>query len=161
MNDPTETFSKHTNYVQTGQDLASILTVRMVRVQSNLNRQAARILGKYGLTILQWRILYLLKLEGSMAATQIHELMDTDKGQLSRRLKAMEKDGYIRQATGDSPTRRRALELTELGEQKFEQAIPDMTKRYEHIVSRFDESEQALLMDFIMRLDEASEIDPT
>ena len=72
------------------------VTYSLSRLQAKLNAQASAVLRSYsGLSLVQWRILVVLRVMGADSLTSICRVSDMDKGQVSRKLNRLIEDGLV------------------------------------------------------------------
>lgn len=121
---------------QSGETFQELLTVRFPRIQAKLNAQASTILAREaGLTLIQWRILFLLDRLGPTTATQLNEVSAIDPGLLSRKIKAMADNGLLEVKPSQQDHRRKHLQITAEGRSLYEKALPAMRQRQQRMRS--------------------------
>lgn len=143
-----------------GLALEEHLTFRLSRIQAKLNTQASKLLScSAGITITQWRVLYLLNALGTSRAAELARLGVIDKGMLSRTIKQMLSSGLIRAERDDNDQRVQKLSITENGRVVFDQAQPVMQHRSNQLHSCMDETETATFMRILDRLETATNVE--
>ncbi|MGC6530242.1 MAG: MarR family winged helix-turn-helix transcriptional regulator, partial [Candidatus Puniceispirillaceae bacterium] len=82
---------------------ASFVTYRLAKLQSRLNAQGTAILKeKSGLSLVEWRVIQVIRMFDKPSLSQIAEHVQMDKGQLSRKIKVMIEKGLLnRQRNND------------------------------------------------------------
>ena len=138
--------------------LDQFVTYRLSKTQGRLNAQAGRILQRVaGLTMAQWRIIFLIKSHGPASAAEFVRLSSTDKGLFSRNVKALIKKGMV-SATADSKDQRvRILDLTEEGHRIYDKTIPHMRERQQKLMAAWTEDEQVAFYLALDKLEAAAD----
>ncbi|MBE1283349.1 MAG: MarR family transcriptional regulator [Rhodobacteraceae bacterium] len=138
--------------------LNSMLTFRLSRLHLRLNAQAARILKESsGLSLMQWRVFVMLETVGQIAPSEMVRRTGFDKGQLSRVIKGMIKEGLVRSVSSESDQRLHLIDITEKGAALFEQARPHMRSRQNHLLDSLTDSERAAIFKAMDKLELAME----
>ena len=139
------------------------LTIQLATLQAKLNRHAAKHLEKFGIRLLEWRVLFVIATLQNSSHGEVHELTGIDRGQLSRLIKKMLADNLLAEQVSIDDHRLKTLTLTRLGQQKFEAAAPSMRQRRESLMQTLSEQEQVALLSSLTSLhayfDEALEQD--
>ncbi len=142
------------------QSFRDMLTVRLPHIQASLNAQASAILAREaGLSLIQWRILFLLVRMGPATATQINEVSAMDPGLLSRKIKAMADSDMLQVQPSVEDHRRKLLSITPLGRRLFEKALPAMRQRQERIRSFLPPEDMLRFLDYLDQLSTLAEED--
>ncbi len=145
---------------QSGQAFRELLTVRLPRIQAKLNAQASAILAREaGLTLIQWRILFLLDRMGPSTASQINEVSAIDPGLLSRKIKAMADGGILNVRPSEDDNRRKLLSITRQGRALFDKALPAMRLRQQRMRSFLPPQDMQLFSDYLDQLSLVAEED--
>lgn len=137
-------------------DLENLITFRLARLVSELNRQSNRLLRQTGgLNVPEWRVVSLLGIGGEMNGRQLGSLARLDPGLLSRTLNALETRGLI--STSRRPEDRRAVwaSLTAEGWLVEKATRPVMLARHERLMAALSPEEQAVVLPLIDRLYQA------
>ena len=133
---------------------SSFLTYRLSRLQARLNAQAADLLRRHGgVPLAQWRVLLLLYGGDVSSQKEIVGLAQFDKGQVSRLVDTLIERGLVIAKSGGDDKRVRTLSLTADGTAVVERLVPIMRERQRLLLNAFSAEEQAMLMEFISRLD--------
>lgn len=115
---------------------ASFVTFRLSRLQNSLNAQAIAVLkAGTGLSLVEWRLIQILRMFENASLTQIAEHLQMDKGQLSRKIKAMVKKGLLQAAINEKDHRVHQLQLSEAAERLSEHMMPIMERRQELLLA--------------------------
>jgi DNA-binding MarR family transcriptional regulator len=97
-------------------DLDSYIPYFLAAVNNALSSGASALyLARYGVGIVDWRILSTLAVEPGSAATRICELVSLDKAAVSRSLNKLSRDGYLDYDAPDRDQRRRIWTLNAVG----------------------------------------------
>ena len=77
-----------------------------------------------GLRSAQCSLLLNLSLAGSISVSELGELLRMDQTTVTRNLKLLEEQGYVRSVREDGDARRKSVSITPLGAEKLEAAMP-------------------------------------
>ncbi len=139
-------------------ELASFLTFRLARTQNKLNAQATALLkARSDLSLVEWRIILLVRLYDDASMSKIAADVQMDKGQLSRKVAAMTKKGLIQTTPDDHDNRMLHLHLTPKALALAETMTPVMRKRQEFLVKGVDPDELEVFLNVLARIDVAAE----
>jgi len=143
---------------QPSQPLHELISYRLARVQAKLNAQANRILKENGgLTLVQWRVLLILRRIGETSVGQIARETQFDKALISRTVQSLVARGYVTHRDNKHDQRQQLLKITPSGSKIFETAAPHMQARQKALKGAFTEKERSLLLDALDRLEAAAE----
>jgi DNA-binding MarR family transcriptional regulator len=125
---------------------------------ANLRRAARAISQLYdeelrgtGLTIAQFTLLQALTLAGEIRQGGLGRLLVIDSTTLTRTLKPLERNGWIRRRTG-TDRRERSIVLTAAGRSRFEKAVPAWNRAQERVRRRVGRRRWTRLMDELSRV---------
>lgn len=139
--------------------LSSFVTFRLAKLQASLNAQAIGLLkSKSGLSLVEWRLIQTLRMHEHASLTEIANIVQMDKGQLSRKIKAMVERGLLRTETDKQDQRVQHLELTKEAEQLSEQMMPTMEKRQDLLLADVSEDDLATFYRVVDKLEKASKV---
>lgn len=143
------------NAVSEASELLNFVTYRVSQVHPKLNAQAAYLLRKHaGLSLLQWRIIALLKTFGPrVPSVEIVSQANMDKGLFSRTLKGLVSDGFVTANVDDHDHRRQLLSLNDKGHGVYDRVITTMRKRQAYLLHNFTEAEKAALFSALDKLE--------
>lgn len=137
--------------------LTSFVTFRLSRTQNKLNAQATHFLkANCGLSLVEWRIIQLIRLFEGASMSQLATEVDIDKGQLSRKIKAMVEKGLIATRQDESDQRKQVLALTEAAQEVHIRMMPIMQMRQDRLVAGVTEAELETFFKVLGVLDEAA-----
>lgn len=120
----------HETYAKAELDLHQFLTFRLSQVHARLNAQASALLGeRAGVTLAQWRLIALIGSRPGTKARDIEREASLNKGQISRNLAALIRDGYVASSLDEGDRRAQRLRLTAFGRSTFEDVLPLMRER--------------------------------
>jgi DNA-binding MarR family transcriptional regulator len=105
------------------------VTFRLARMQSSLNAQATAILKAHGTTLVEWRVIQVLRMIENASLTEIAGHVQMDKGQLSRKISAMVSKGLLHVEKDKADLRVQHLQLTEAAHALSRQVMPTMEAR--------------------------------
>lgn len=138
---------------------SSFVTFRLAKLQASLNAQATGLLkAKAGLSLVEWRLIQTLRMHENASLTEIAAIVQMDKGQLSRKIKAMVEKGLLRTATDAQDQRVQHLRLTAKAEQLSKEMMPTMEARQELLLAGISESDLATFYSVVDKLETASKV---
>src|SRR5262245_1204422 len=130
---------------------------------ANLRRAARAVSQLYdeelrgtGLTIAQFTLLQALDLVGEIAQGSLGRLLVIDSTTLTRTLKPLEREGWIRRRTGED-RREREIVLTSAGRSRFKRAVPAWNRAQDRVRRRVGRRQWAKLMKELSRVAEVSD----
>lgn len=139
-------------------ELTSFVTFRLAHVQNRLNAQASKILrDAAGITLVEWRILILLKSMGGSSLTDLAETTTIDKGQLSRNINAMITKDLIHAQANPEDQRKQILHLTASALDLSDRLFPLMRQRQEHLLHKVEPNELEIFFKVLDQIDAAAE----
>jgi DNA-binding MarR family transcriptional regulator len=139
-------------------DLDLPLPFQISQLSSLLNAQAREILSRYGeLNLAQWRILRLVAWGVASTTTSVRKAAGIDKGQFSKTLNGLVKDGYIELSPYEDDKRQYQISLTVKGEATHAQIKPELVARNEHLMDALTPEEQSALYSSIRALAKAAQ----
>ncbi|MGC6439799.1 MAG: MarR family winged helix-turn-helix transcriptional regulator [Candidatus Puniceispirillaceae bacterium] len=138
---------------------SSFVTYRLAKLQSQLNAQGTAILKeKSGLSLVEWRVIQVIRMFDKPSPSQIAEHVQMDKGQLSRKIKGMIKKGLLKSQRDVDDKRIQKLELTEIARDINKQLVPIMEQRQHHLLADVTPEELELFYLIIKKIEAASKI---
>lgn len=135
-------------------NLEEMISYRVARLQSMLNRQAAAILKRHGLAQSQWRILVMLEALGRSTTSEISRKTGFDKAMLSRAIQAMVARGLVHSHPSDQNRSHIILSLTDAGREAYEQARPFMKARHDALLGCMSDTERETLYSAFAKLED-------
>ena len=139
--------------VQT-RSLQDLVSYRLSRVQARLNAQATKILrANGGLTLVQWRVLVLLRAFGESTVGRIARESQFDKALISRTAQSLVRQGYVEMRLDASDQRQHLLRMTKAGAHIFDQAAPHMHARQETLMASLTDKQRRVLFTALDRLE--------
>lgn len=115
---------------------SSFVTFRLARLQSSLNAQATAILKEKGnLSLVEWRLIQVLRMLQDASLTEIASLVQMDKGQLSRKISAMVQRGLLRVEQDQRDQRIQHLQLTDEAHDLSREVMPTMEARQKMLLA--------------------------
>lgn len=138
---------------------SSFVTFKLARLQSSLNAQAIHLLkSKAGLSLVEWRVIQAIRIFEDATMTEISSLVQMDKGQLSRKLKAMISKGLLRAEQDQADQRVQHLHLTAEAERLSDVIMPSMQARQELLLGKVSPEDLATFYSVIEKLEKASKV---
>ena len=135
----------------------SFVTFRLARLQSALNAQAHALLKQTGeLSLVEWRLILLLSLYGNLSMSQVREIVEIDKGQLSRKIKSMIGKGLLSSERDAKDKRVQHVTLTSKGLALRERVFPVMQTRQQVLLENVSSEELAIFYQVMDKIEAAS-----
>jgi DNA-binding MarR family transcriptional regulator len=113
---------------------------------------SAAYLALYAVGIETWRVMVMLAVEGRITAQRMVQLIDADKGAISRTFKAMGEQGLLRFEPDLRDRRIRYAVMTPQGRALHDRIIRLALLREQTALSVLDEAEVAVLRDMLRRV---------
>jgi DNA-binding MarR family transcriptional regulator len=134
-------------------DLEKYVPGLLTLIAGNLSgRASSAYLALYAVGIETWRVMVMLALEGRVTAQRMVQLLDADKGAISRTFKAMHQDGLL-QFEDDSRDRRvRHAVFTPQGRALHDRIIRFAVLREQVALSVLSDDEVDMLRDLLRRV---------
>ena len=140
-------------------DMTSFVTFRLSKLQNSLNAQAVSILKQNSdLSLVEWRIIQVVRMFDDMTSSMIADHVQMDKGQLSRKIKGMIEKGLLIAELNDQDKRSQKLELTQKSISLSKKIMPNMEERQKKLVEDISPQELELFYSMIDKLEKASKI---
>lgn len=131
---------------------------RIERAHARVTAQATRVLAREsGLTPRQWWIIADMMAEQPRTATELAQLSDTDKGLLSRNLKALREMGLVEMSRDESDNRQQIISLTDAGRRKHDETLPLMRVRNAWLTQDVTDEELDVAMRVLAKVEKAAE----
>lgn len=122
-------------------------------IASNLSSGASSAyLSLYAIGIETWRVMVMLAIEGRVTAQRIVQLLDADKGAISRTLKSMQAQGLVRLEPDESDGRVRHAVFTPEGRQLHDRIIRLALVREDAAISVLSNEEVETLRGLLRRV---------
>lgn len=138
---------------------SSFVTYRLAKLQSRLNAQGTAILKeKSGLSLVEWRVIQVIRMFDKPSLSQIAEHVQMDKGQLSRKTKGMIEKGLLNSQRDDDDKRIQKLELTQMARDINKQLMPIMEQRQYHLLADVTPEELELFYRIITKIEAAAKM---
>jgi DNA-binding MarR family transcriptional regulator len=122
------------------------LTLRAV------NERLAQELRTINLPLTHWRVIAILKTRGCCTLSEVAELTVIEMSTLSRTVKRLEEEGMVERAWETEDSRRRALVLTERGQQVFATAWALVSNFYDYLFADVTADEQKTIRSAMHRI---------
>ncbi len=136
---------------------SSFVTFRLSKLQSSLNAQATAILrARAGLSLVEWRLIQILRMFENASLSEIARHVQMDKGQLSRKIKAMVHKGLLRTQADQQDHRVQHLHLTEAAEALSAQVMPVMEARQKRLLADVSAEELEIFYSVVDKIEQAS-----
>ncbi|MGC6413004.1 MAG: MarR family winged helix-turn-helix transcriptional regulator, partial [Candidatus Puniceispirillaceae bacterium] len=137
----------------------SFVTYRLAKLQSRLNAQGTAILKeKSGLSLVEWRVIQVIRMFEKPSLSQIAEHVQMDKGQLSRKVKVMIEKGLLNSRRNDDDKRIQKLWLTEKAKKINMDLMPVMEQRQHRLLADVTAEELELFYRIINKIEAAAKL---
>ena len=138
---------------------SSFVTYRLAKLQSRLNAQGTAILKeKSGLSLVEWRVIQVIRMFEKPSLSQIAEHVQMDKGQLSRKVKVMIEKGLLNSRRNDDDKRIQKLWLTEKAKKINMDLMPVMERRQHHLLADVTPDELEMFYRIITKIEAAAKM---
>ena len=125
----------------------------LTSTSNKVSRGASRaFISKFGVGLVEWRILRLLQAGGETAANKVSSILELDKAAVSRSLALLEQRGCISRSTDRNDARRRLLGLTAGGASLQRRMAKVAEARAHGVFKGFAEDDEATLIGLLQRL---------
>lgn len=136
---------------------SSFVTFRLARLQSSLNAQGTALLkSNSGLSLVEWRLIQILRMFGNASLTEIAGVVQMDKGQLSRKIKSMVEKGLLRAKTDKRDQRIQHLTLTKKAEHLSAKMMPIMEARQKRLLADVSAEDLDVFYSVVDKIEAAS-----
>ncbi len=134
-------------------DMDRNLTYHVVGLAGSLNRSAGRAFQRgAGLTTPEWRILAILGNHDDLRFNHLVEVLDVDKGWVSRTLVKLERDGLAQRFPDPDDGRQFRLRITRKGQEVRRRGAVVSQQRQRQLESHFSAEELDQLYHLLQRL---------
>lgn len=138
---------------------SSFVTFRLAKLQSSLNAQATAILkSQSGLSLVEWRLIQTLRMFENASLTRLASIAQMDKGQLSRKIKAMVEKGLLHVEADKHDQRVQHLKLTTKAERLSGRMMPTMEARQALLLEEVSEDDLATFYSVVDKIGKASKV---
>lgn len=117
---------------------------RITTLAGLLDKQSARRFARYGLNLVQWRILTSVTHFGPCSMTEILPMAAVDRALVSREVANLQKAGFL-SVTGDlHDKRKKVIALTASGVAKHAEMLPEVIARHAFIEACMSDVEKEI-----------------
>ncbi len=132
--------------VRENTNLPEHLPYQLIHVSSLLSLGVSRLFqARFGLGIREWRVLAILGYYGPSSAAELVGQAAFDKATVSRAVKRLERQGYVRRGPHPHDSRRRLIYLTEKGVALHDRVAPISRLRRRVVESALTAEERKVL----------------
>lgn len=125
----------------------------LVTVNNSLSRGASRLyLEKFGIGIVEWRVVSMLAIESPIPASRICEVIALDKAATSRALKRLDELGYLRHRAPPSNPRGRLWSLNEKGYGLHDRVLTVALERERRLIDGVPPEDLEIFLKVIRRM---------
>jgi len=107
---------------------------------------------RFGIGIVEWRLMVLLAIEPWIQATRVDEVVGLDKGAVSRSARFLEQRGLLTMRRNSVDPRRREMALTPAGRRMYNRIAAVALKREERLLAGLKANEKDLLIALLTKI---------
>lgn len=133
----------------------SSIIIGLHRVVTDLDRETARISGRYGLTLGQFAVLEALYHKGDLTVGQVKEAILSSTGTIPVIINNLEKQNFVHRAHDPADRRRSIVQLTSSGRRLIEKVYPENEQMFRDKFSVWSKDEQRELLRLILKYRDA------
>lgn len=130
---------------------------RQIRFVQQLGRSYRALVAGFeartGHTLARWRILILLETRGAMSQKELAKELGIDPAALTRQLKGLERDGWVRREADTQDARLTNVMLTAAGHETVERTMPHRNDYIEWVLGDVSPEQLDALADVLVRLE--------
>ena len=129
------------------------LPITIVRLHAGMRLHTRRVLAEHGaLTLSQWRVLRVVGAGIATLSSAVRREAVIDKGQFSRTLDSLEKDGLISTKAAAGDARRTEIRLTRRGRSVYARVAPALDERHRRLLGDMTREEREQFLALLARL---------
>ncbi|WP_069299501.1 MarR family winged helix-turn-helix transcriptional regulator [Neptunicoccus sediminis] len=137
---------------------AEIITYRIAQLHARFNAQSTRIIQTVSdVSLAQWRILSVVNSAEDVTHSKIAHISKIDKGQISRAVKSLIKQGYLETEHDTEDHRKSYLRLTASASDLLARSLPLMQRRHDFLHDSLTEEQRKVLFKAFDTLDDLTE----
>jgi DNA-binding MarR family transcriptional regulator len=134
-------------------DLRGYVPYFLTAISNTWSRSSSRLyLERFGVGVTEWRVISQLAIEPRIAAQRICEVIELDKGAVSRGVASLVAAGYVRESADGRDARRQVLELTASGYGLHDRLIALAKAREQMMLADFTPDERAQFTALLSRI---------
>lgn len=133
----------------------SSIIIGLHRVVTDLDRETARISGRYGLTLGQFAVLEALYHKGDLTVGQVKEAILSSTGTIPVIINNLEKQNFVHRAHDPADRRRSIVQLTSSGRRLIEKVYPENEQMFRDKFSVWSKDEQRELLRLLLKYRDA------
>jgi DNA-binding MarR family transcriptional regulator len=134
-----------------------VTDTRQIRFVQQLGRSYRALVAGFeartGHTLARWRILILLETRGAMSQKELAKELGIDPAALTRQLKGLERDGWVRREADTQDARLTNVMLTAAGHETVERTMPHRNDYIEWVLGDVSPEQLDALADVLVRLE--------
>lgn len=116
-------------------DIETYIPFFLSTINNALSRGASQVYrDRYGIGIVEWRVISMLAIEANIPAVRICEVISTDKGQVSRALVRLSQAGLVSSEVTSADVRKKNWKLTDKGYDLHDQILAVALLREEAMI---------------------------
>ena len=133
----------------------SSIIIGLHRIVTDLDRETARISGRYGLTLGQFAVLEALYHKGDLTVGQVKEAILSSTGTIPVIINNLEKQNFVHRAHDPADRRRSIVQLTSSGRRLIEKVYPENEQMFRDKFSVWSKDEQRELLRLLLKYRDA------
>lgn len=106
-----------------------------------------------GHSLARWRIMVLLDVHGKMSQKALARELEIDPAALTRQIKGLERQAWVRRYSDEQDARLTIVELTKAGQDAVDSAMTLRNEYLEWVLGDFSEQERQSLSDMLAKLE--------
>lgn len=134
-------------------DLGGYVPYFLTAISNTWSRSSSRLyLKRFGVGVTEWRVISQLAIEPGIPAQRICEVIELDKGAVSRSVSTLIAAGHVREQPDPRDARRQLLALTDTGYALHDQLIALATAREAVLLADLSAEERAQFTHVLRRI---------
>ena len=121
------------------------LPYRLLLLARMIDRQSARELQKFGLSLAEWRVLAFIGVTGPASASKIGKFGEIDRAEISRAVGKLQSKGLIERRPDANHRKRFIISPTETGQAQFLEVREDRRRFFRAMTDGLGLSERELI----------------
>ena len=128
------------------------------KIVNEIDRRSAKGVGRFGLTLGQYGVLYALYRFGDLSVGAAQRIILSTTGTIPLIVRNLENRGLVERYTDADDRRRSLMHLTAAGESLVVAAYPKVRKITEDTLSSWDDDEKNLITELATRMEETGDL---
>jgi DNA-binding MarR family transcriptional regulator len=121
------------------------LPYRLLLLARIIDRQSARDLQKFGMSLAEWRVLAFVGAAGPASASKIGKSGEIDRAEISRAVGRLEAGGLIERRPDENHRKRFIISLTEAGTRLFHEVREERRRFFDGLTEGLSTAERQVI----------------